>query len=384
VLEDRMIPNAICMDATVQLDGSGYALISATDVDGGSSDDAGIASIVLNDSELSCEDIGNNLSVTVTVTDINDNVADCLANITVEPGDELPGGWNAGDIGTAPIGNNYSFDPCTTATQGEFTVTGSGNNATNSFSDNIAFVSQTLCGDGTITAKMESVSPNGYGGLMIRETIDAGAKQTAVFSNMSNLLRHEVRYSTGGMKQVGSFFKPSPFWLRLERLGSWVFAYYSTNGSTFQYVHGVFLPMQNCVEIGLASFTYLPNTQTATTFSNVVTTGNIQNLTDEEPSVFSIHLPPIKNGIDKLQLADVHLYPNPVRTNFMIQLEMPLSRKTMVEVLNPYGQVVARQLLLEGNSYQEWDAADWTAGTYLLRFCEDGQNPIFKQFIVVK
>jgi hypothetical protein len=92
---------------------------------------------------------------------------------------------------------------------------------------------------------------------MIRETTDAGAKQVAIFSNMTYVLRHETRYTTNGPRQVNAFYKPAPFWLRLQRQGDWIFAYYSYNGVSFSYVHGVFVPMSNCVEVGLASF-HLP------------------------------------------------------------------------------------------------------------------------------
>ena len=89
--------------------------------------------------------------------------------------------------------------------------------------DNVAFTSYNMCGDFSITAKIEGVDPNGYGGLMIREGMEATAKQVALYSNMSNNLRHEVRYSANSPKQVANFFKPSPIWLRLERQGNWIF-----------------------------------------------------------------------------------------------------------------------------------------------------------------
>jgi hypothetical protein len=38
-----------------------------------------------------------------------------------------------------------------------------------------------MCGNTTITAKVEDVSANGYGGVMIRENTAAGSKQVSLF-----------------------------------------------------------------------------------------------------------------------------------------------------------------------------------------------------------
>jgi hypothetical protein len=302
----------------------------------------------------------NNITLTLTVA--TGETATCNAVITVEPGDVLPGGWSATDIGTSSGGNDYSFDPCTTNTNGEFVITGSGNNATSSTTDNVAFAGQTLCGDGTITAKVESVTPNGYGGLMIRESTNAGAKSVAVFSNLSSILRHETRYATNGPKQVNSFFKPSPTWLRLQRMGNWVFAYYSTTGmpGTFQYVHGVFVSMQNCVEIGLASFTYLPGAQTDATFSNVSIMGNTGGLSINEPAGVT--------ETDKLALQGaIRIYPNPGQGNLTVQFDQPLDRASQMTLYNTLGQLLETKQIVAGTNFVEWHLDYLPSGAYWIQ-----------------
>lgn len=82
-VEDNVNPTAICQDITVQLDATGNATISATDVDNGSNDNCNIASRVLDITTFDCTDIGTN-TVTMTVTDENGNVATCTANVTIE------------------------------------------------------------------------------------------------------------------------------------------------------------------------------------------------------------------------------------------------------------------------------------------------------------
>jgi hypothetical protein len=244
VVNDTEAPTPVCKTTTVEIQPDGMYLLQESDVyDAVASTDncpggpvpGGITSVSFTAATYECIHKDQNFTVPVTVADASGNVASCNANITVVIGDVLPGGWTASDIGNSgSMGNSTSFDPCATTTPsaGDFVITGGGNNATSSTTDNVAFAGQTICGNGTITAKIESISAGGYGGLMIRETTAAGAKQVAIFSNMSSILRHEARYTTNGPKQVGSFFKPNPIWLRLQRQGDWIFAYYSTTGST--------------------------------------------------------------------------------------------------------------------------------------------------------
>jgi regulation of enolase protein 1 (concanavalin A-like superfamily) len=371
---------AKCKNATIAVQPGGSVDILASHIDDAS---AGATSYSVSPTTFSCDQLGDQM-VTLTVTDDNDDSDNCTAIVTITDGAGLPGGWQASTIGTAPSGSTYNFSACNSSSNDEFSISGSGNNVISSMEDNVAFASQTLCGDGTITAKLEGVDATGYGGLMIRETTDAGAKQTAVFSNISHILRHEVRYTTNGMKQVSSFFKPSPYWLRLERQGDWVYALYSATGSSFQYVHAVHLPMQNCVEIGLASFTFMPTGQATAIFSNVVTTGDIQNITGNNAGTFGAAL----NDYDILhrynQAETGVVFPNPARNHFTFQLAAPLVETAMVEVMNLYGQVVAQQYLPAGQVRLEYNTSDWPAGGYLVKMSQTGSTTVVKHIIINK
>jgi PKD repeat protein len=76
-------PTALAKDITVQLDSFGKALISADDIDNGSSDTCGIASMTVAPSEFTCADLGDN-TVTLEVTDANGNTGTATAVVTVE------------------------------------------------------------------------------------------------------------------------------------------------------------------------------------------------------------------------------------------------------------------------------------------------------------
>ena len=79
---DSVAPIAVCQDITVHLDASGNASITATDVDGGSSDACGINLLSIDNSNFTCADAGAN-TVILTVTDINGNSSTCSATVTV-------------------------------------------------------------------------------------------------------------------------------------------------------------------------------------------------------------------------------------------------------------------------------------------------------------
>ncbi|WP_432412097.1 HYR domain-containing protein [Rasiella sp. SM2506] len=82
-VEDNIDPIAVCMDITVQLDANGDANIVASDVDGGSNDVCGIASLSVDIDTFDCSNVGPN-NVTLTVTDVNGNSSSCVAIVTVQ------------------------------------------------------------------------------------------------------------------------------------------------------------------------------------------------------------------------------------------------------------------------------------------------------------
>ncbi|HBR55162.1 MAG TPA: proprotein convertase P-domain protein, partial [Flavobacteriaceae bacterium] len=88
-VEDSVAPMAVCQDITVQLDASGTVVITAADVDGGSSDACGVDSISIDMDTFDCSNVGTN-DVTLTVLDVNGNTATCIAVVTVEEENATP------------------------------------------------------------------------------------------------------------------------------------------------------------------------------------------------------------------------------------------------------------------------------------------------------
>lgn len=80
---DNIAPTVVTQNITVQLNSSGTATITAAQVDNGSTDNCGIASIVVSKTAFNCSNIGPN-TVTLTVTDVNGNVSTGTAVVTVQ------------------------------------------------------------------------------------------------------------------------------------------------------------------------------------------------------------------------------------------------------------------------------------------------------------
>ncbi len=86
-VKDEVPAVVITKNITVQLNASGTASIAAADVDNGSNDACGIASMTVYPNSFTCANVGAN-TVTLTVTDVNGNVSSQTAVVTVK--DEVP------------------------------------------------------------------------------------------------------------------------------------------------------------------------------------------------------------------------------------------------------------------------------------------------------
>ena len=83
VITDGQVPTVITQDITVQLDATGNVTITAAQVDNGSTDNCGIATMTVSPNAFTCANVGPN-TVTLTVTDVNGNVSTGTATVTVQ------------------------------------------------------------------------------------------------------------------------------------------------------------------------------------------------------------------------------------------------------------------------------------------------------------
>ncbi|MFT6922569.1 MAG: hypothetical protein ACJA1C_001575 [Crocinitomicaceae bacterium] len=78
---DTISPTIVCQDITAYLDGTGNVSIVAADIDGGSTDNCGLA-LTADITSFTCANIGAN-SVELTVTDPSGNAGTCISTVTV-------------------------------------------------------------------------------------------------------------------------------------------------------------------------------------------------------------------------------------------------------------------------------------------------------------
>ncbi|MGE0635061.1 MAG: choice-of-anchor L domain-containing protein [Bacteroidia bacterium] len=83
LVNDNIPPVAVCQNITVFLNPLGTASVSGTDINNGSSDNCGIASMTVTPNSFDCNNLGDN-NVVLTVTDASGNSSTCTAVVTVE------------------------------------------------------------------------------------------------------------------------------------------------------------------------------------------------------------------------------------------------------------------------------------------------------------
>ncbi|MCR9098402.1 MAG: T9SS type A sorting domain-containing protein [bacterium] len=368
-LMDDQPPVPHCKSGTVNLNAEGTYELTLADLYDASQSSDNCGAVEVTDYEvysLDCDDANTTLQLDVMVEDDAGNPASCQATLMVSDDADLPEQWQSTDMGSANTTGTYSFAPCSSNVPGggDITISSSSNGNTNLNGDNIAFASQTLCGDIVgIQAKITVNSGSGYAGIMMRETLDSDSKQVALFTNNSALVRREVRYNTGAAKDISLISAPYSFYLRLRKQGNLVRQFVSTSGNNFSPVGAVSIDLGQCPEVGLALFSN-DNTPVDATFSELQIRG--------EAPQSSPGLPLLKPGNDLPGTPVV--YPNPAREQFTLELDQPLSDMAEVSALNQFGQLVAKWQMGPGEVLSDCSTSHWAAGVYYLHIHTPNRN----------
>jgi len=183
--------------------------------------------------------------------------------VTSQP---LPTPWLDQDLGTVGLAGSASYN------NGTFTVSGAGTSAWNT-ADGLHLVYQPLSGDGSIIARVVSVSPSSTGGVMIRDTLTPSAMSTFV-AYYGSQIDFNYRASTGGStSQFTSGTANLPYWVKVTRSGSVFSSYASSDGVTWvQFGSSVTISMGQNVDIGLAVSSGSKTSLATATFDNVSVT----------------------------------------------------------------------------------------------------------------
>ncbi|AQQ10370.1 Beta-xylosidase [Sedimentisphaera cyanobacteriorum] len=183
----------------------------------------------------------------------------------------LPLGWDARDIGS-PSENGKCY-----YSEGIYTVCGGGDDIWGS-SDNFHYASFVGEADGFITAKVESMvntSDWAKAGLMVRQSLSSDSKHAMIACTAGQGASFQYREQQAGESDsVKDASGGSSGWLRLEKAGSLLTGYYSSNGSDWREVGSRTIDITGGFRAGLCVTAHNDSKLSDVIFSNVHSSWN--------------------------------------------------------------------------------------------------------------
>jgi regulation of enolase protein 1 (concanavalin A-like superfamily) len=181
------------------------------------------------------------------------------------PSAALPSPWSAQDVGSVNLGGSAVLS------QGVFTVKGAGADVWGT-ADAFQFVHQTLHGDGTIVARVDSVENVHQwtkAGVMIRTGTTAGAANAALFVSPGKGVSFQYRTTASGITANAAVAGTAPRWVKLARAGDLITASTSTDAAAWTTVGQATIAMPADVEVGLAVSSHNATKLAAAAFDGV-------------------------------------------------------------------------------------------------------------------
>ncbi|HTJ79865.1 MAG TPA: discoidin domain-containing protein [Rariglobus sp.] len=186
----------------------------------------------------------------------------------------LPSPLDSRDIGTVGLTGS-----ATVTGSNQLTVLGAGADISSGATDNFRFVYGTLTGDGSITARVASITNTSIyakGGVMMRATLDTG-------SPYAMALRWGNQTGTAGLFRLAADASAytltggpnGNFWLRVTRAGNVFTSYTSPDGGTWtQLGSPQTIVMPSTIYTGLAVCAHSNTTLNTTVFDNISINGS--------------------------------------------------------------------------------------------------------------
>lgn len=165
--------------------------------------------------------------------------SDTLAVITQTGGGPIPGPWRAVDLGTVAIPGSQSHSA---PAGGVFSMVSSGQRL-NGNADQGRFIYRELRGDGSMILRVDDLQTaapaNGRAGLMLRESLDAGARTLFAHLDQNSAIQYYRRTATGTSTTTGLADAAASTWFRIERTGDQFTASHSADGVSWVPFSGI-------------------------------------------------------------------------------------------------------------------------------------------------
>ncbi len=271
------------------------------------------------------------------------------------PVDPMPQGYSSSDIGdvSGQVGNTVNGAP------GAYTVTTAGKGIKGT-ADGFHFDSFDPVGDVDLIVRVTGIQNNSsrQAGLMLREHLGPGAPHVALIINGQKGIKLIRRANENGPTltvATRSANRRLNSWLRLTRTGNNVIAYYSRQGTVWEYVGSTTFDYPCRYEAGLATSKGAGGGKKVFSYDNFSLNGVVPT--------------PPPPRLTAPQMVDLTLtaYPNPFMDQLSYRLEGVAGGDATVRLLDMTGRVIATVEPLESNgSTVAINTSEIAAGIYFL------------------
>ncbi|MCH2081057.1 MAG: T9SS type A sorting domain-containing protein, partial [Saprospiraceae bacterium] len=256
----------------------------------------------------------------------------------------LPCGWSDSE-GVGCTAGATTYDPSTetfTLSSGDCQIGGYPYTA-----DQISFVHEELCGDGTIKAYIEAVNGNGIAGIQMRETLDPGAKKVEIGTNRTNRIVRAYRFTNNYPAFPQELYSLDKFWLKIERTGNTFKAFASVDDIVYYPYLFQTISMGSCIEAGIFVYSKDGSAVTADFTDVEVINGpipfaaEIKDVTQSEANTTALGSGTTNAfATANTATANIGLTPNPARDVVTLNLDQVIGEETIIRIFNINGQLM--------------------------------------------
>ncbi len=191
--------------------------------------------------------------------------------LTVRAADppKLPSPWQHQDIGNVTVPGEASFADGVFTLKGTLDIWGK--------ADGCQFAWQTINGDVTIVARIQSVELSGHskGGLAIRESTDAGSRHATMVDTPADGCQFLVRAETNDVTTVQRTdlnMGTMPYWVKLVRSGDQLTGYESLDGKDWKQTGTATVKLPETILVGMVASSHLKDTLCTVPLDHVTVT----------------------------------------------------------------------------------------------------------------